>query len=666
MSKKNKKKDFFFKVVLPIVLGFSFFFFLYKKAQKKRSISITIKEFNLLLRYDCVKAVYIPNQVFTPVLVELNEKIAHNDIFREELRKKLYNDKQKYHCFFYVPDTQCFYEDIYSFTKKKKGRNILIEVYPSEKQGGMGWMRWILIILAVLFSISMLLFRFIKPMLGGEDSFFMDDNIRSYDSNSENKVLFKDIAGLEVLLEEGLIDLVSFLKNPKKVQKLGGIPPKGYLFIGSPGTAKTMTARAIAGESDVPFYYTSASEFDEMFVGVGPARMRKMFKKADENSPSVIFIDELDAFTKRQSTQGHADSTLMQLLVEMDGFNSAKGVVVIAATNRPEDIDSALTRPGRFGKKFIFHLPFKKGRCDIFKLCLKKIVLSKKVNLSKLAKEMSELTYQFSGADIAFACNEAAIIATRGNKKYVDKSDLEEAIERTVVGYKRSGIHMSSDLKDRVAIHEIGHAVLSVLEKNAYPLHRITIIPRSFSLGHTWHELPEDKILLQTADTIYDNIVVCLGGMVAETLFFKNHSLGNESDLQEATSLASSMVEHGMIPSKEECKELEKKIFIYPLYVRNNLDFASKGELENTKDLLVTLILNKAYIRAFDQLKKCCDAIKRIKLVLLRKETLSRKEFEDILYDRVYDIHSKIFLLPIRLYHIIFAPTSCSISSKSV
>jgi cell division protease FtsH len=365
----------------------------------------------------------------------------------------------------------------------------------------------------------------------------------------ELKTTFNDVAGVDEAKAE-LMEIVDFLKNPKKYQRLGGRIPKGVLLVGPPGTGKTLLARAVAGEADVPFFTLSGSEFVEMFVGVGASRVRDLFEQAKDKAPCIVFIDELDAIGKSRAGStgfvgGHdeREQTLNQLLAEMDGFDSSKGVIIMAATNRPEVLDQALLRPGRFDRQVVVDKPDVKGREAILRLHARAVVLGPDVNLAVIAAR----TPGFAGADLANIVNEAALLAARKDKAAVEMADFEEAIDRVVAGLEKRSRVLSEKERDIVAHHEMGHALVAVSVAHADPVHKITIIPRGIAaLGMTYQLPTEDRFLL-TRSELEDRIAVLLGGRVAEELVYGEVSTGAHNDLDRATELARLMVmKYGM------------------------------------------------------------------------------------------------------------------------
>jgi len=397
-------------------------------------------------------------------------------------------------------------------------------------------------------GIFFLIWRFaMKKMRPGMGVMSFSKSKAKIFAESDTNVSFADVAGIDEAKEE-LQEVVEFLRTPEKFQKLGGRIPKGVLLVGPPGTGKTLLSRAVAGEAKVPFFSISGSEFVEMFVGVGAARVRDLFAQASAQAPCIIFIDELDALGKARGMNvmgGHdeREQTLNQLLVEMDGFETNKGVIIMAATNRPEILDPALLRPGRLDRQVLVDRPDINGREAILKIHSKNVLLSSEVDLRKIAGR----TPGFVGADLANIINEAALLAARNNKEMVELADFDEAIDRVVAGLQKKNRVMNSQEKEIVAFHESGHAIVAESVEHADPVHKISIIPRGIAaLGYTQQQPTEDRYLM-TRSELLDRLAVLLGGRVAEELVFKEISTGAQNDLQRATDIARSMVkEYGM------------------------------------------------------------------------------------------------------------------------
>lgn len=451
-------------------------------------------------------------------------------------------------------------------------------------------------------------------------------------AEKEKKVTFSDVAGIDEAKEE-LKEIVEFLKNPQKFQRLGGKIPKGVLLVGMPGTGKTLLARAVAGEANVPFFSISGSDFVEMFVGVGAARVRDLFAQAQNHAPCIIFIDELDALGKARgiNPMGRHDEqeqTLNQLLAEMDGFDPNTGVIIMAATNRPEILDPALLRPGRFDRHVIVDRPDIVGREEILKIHTKNVKLAPDVDLKVIASR----TPGFVGADLANIVNEAALLAARKNKDAVEMSDIEEAIDRVVAGLEKKRRVMSKKEKEIVAYHESGHAIVASHLPGADPVRRISIIPRGISaLGYTL-QLPTEDRYLMTKGELLDRMTVLLGGRVAEEIVFGEISTGAHNDLQRATDIATSMVkEYGMSESLGYVTfEKEKK----PLFLTTSIFTSTKDYSEDTArkiDEEIKKIVDQTYKKAKDILVSKRSKLDELAKMLLEKEVVEEADLKKIL-----------------------------------
>ena len=454
-----------------------------------------------------------------------------------------------------------------------------------------------------------------------------------FDQNTEVKTTFKDVAGLEGAKEE-IQEIVDFLKNPKKYTVLGGKIPKGALLVGSPGTGKTLLAKAVAGEAKVPFFSLSGSDFVEMFVGVGASRVRDLFKQAKDKSPSIIFIDEIDAIGRARGknnftgSNDERENTLNQLLTEMDGFGTNTNVIVLAATNRADVLDKALMRAGRFDRQIYVDLPDLNERREIFKVHLKPLRYVKTLDIDFLAKQ----TPGFSGADIANVCNESALIAARKNKKSVGKQDFLDAVDRIVGGLEKKNKIVTPEEKKTIAFHEAGHAIVSWLLEHAAPLVKVTIVPRGQSLGAAWY-LPEERMIVRT-DQMLDEMCAALGGRAAEKIMFDKISTGALSDLEKVTRQARAMVS------------------VYGLNdTLGNITYHdSSGQMENsfTKpysektaqviDKEISDIIEMQYKRACDLLKKNKKKLIQLAERLLDKEVIFKDDLFNILGKRPFDV----------------------------
>jgi cell division protease FtsH len=437
------------------------------------------------------------------------------------------------------------------------------------------------------------------------------------------------VAGVEEAKEE-VVEIVEFLKDPKKFQKLGGRIPKGVLMVGPPGTGKTLLARAIAGEADVPFFSISGSDFVEMFVGVGASRVRDMFEQGKKSAPCLIFIDEIDAVGRHRGHGlggGHdeREQTLNALLVEMDGFDTQDGVIIIAATNRPDVLDPALLRPGRFDRQVTVNLPDVKGREEILRVHAKRVKMGEDVDLSVVARG----TPGYSGAELANVINEAALMAARKGLKYITRAELEEARDKVRWGKERRSLAMSDKEKENTAYHEAGHAILGSLLEHTDPLHKVTIIPRGPSLGSTMYLPIEDKYT-HRKNELLDRLVMIMGGRVAEELIFGDVTNGARGDIGQATNIARKMVcEWGMSErlGMVEYGEHEDYIFLGRDISRSrNFSEATAQEIDRE----VKKLCDDAYARAKHLISKNRDRLEAIAKALLEYETLDGDQVKDI------------------------------------
>jgi len=457
-----------------------------------------------------------------------------------------------------------------------------------------------------------------------------------FDKNTDVKVTFKDVAGLEGAKEE-IQEIVDFLKNPQKYTVLGGKIPKGALLVGSPGTGKTLLAKAVAGEAKVPFFSLSGSDFVEMFVGVGASRVRDLFKQAKEKSPSIIFIDEIDAIGRARGksnitgSNDERENTLNQLLTEMDGFGTNTNVIVIAATNRADVLDKALMRAGRFDRQIYVDLPDLNERKEIFKVHLKPLKTIKTLDIDFLAKQ----TPGFSGADIANVCNESALIAARKNKKSVGKQDFLDAVDRIVGGLEKKNKIITPEEKETIAYHEAGHAIVSWLLEHAAPLVKVTIVPRGQSLGAAWY-LPEERQIVRT-EQMLDEMCATLGGRAAEKIIFDKISTGALSDLEKVTRQAKAMVSiYGL-------NETIGNITYYDSSGQTDYNF-SKPYSELTAQVIdkeISKIIEKQYKRAIEILKESKDKLKQLAERLLEKEVIFKDDLENILGKRPFKTNNE-------------------------
>ena len=464
-----------------------------------------------------------------------------------------------------------------------------------------------------------------------------------FDKNTEVKTTFKDVAGLEGAKEE-VQEIVDFLKNPKKYTKLGGKIPRGALLVGPPGTGKTLLAKAVAGEAQVPFFSLSGSDFVEMFVGVGASRVRDLFKKAKDKSPAIIFIDEIDAIGrargKNQMTGSNdeRENTLNQLLTEMDGFGTNDHVIVIAATNRADILDRALVRAGRFDRQIFVDLPELNERKEIFEVHLAPLKIEAKLDLNFLAKQ----TPGFSGADISNMCNEAALIAARKDKKFVEKQDFLDAVDRIIGGLEKKNKIISKKEREVIAFHEAGHATVSWMLEHAAPLVKVTIVPRGKSLGAAWY-LPEER-QITTREQMMDEMCAALGGRAAEKIIFGKVSTGALSDLEKVTRQATAMVTVYGLSDKIG------NISYYDSSGQNSsFNKPYSEQTARTIDEEVRAITEEAYARALQVLEENKESLSKLAHELLKKEVIFREDLEILFGKRLWDSNEKITLNPSKL-----------------
>ena len=471
---------------------------------------------------------------------------------------------------------------------------------------------------------------------GGQIFSIGKSKAKLFDAKSDMKITFKDVAGLEGAKEE-VQEIVDFLKNPKKYTALGGKIPKGALLIGAPGTGKTLLAKAVAGEAQVPFYSLSGSDFVEMFVGVGASRVRDLFKQAKEKSPSIIFIDEIDAIGRARGksnftgSNDERENTLNQLLTEMDGFGTNTNVIVVAATNRADVLDKALMRAGRFDRQIYVDLPDIRERKMIFEVHLRPLKKAASVDIDFLSKQ----TPGFSGADIANVCNEAALIAARKNKKSVGKQDFLDAVDRIVGGLEKKNKIVTEDEKKAVAYHEAGHATISWMLEHASPLVKVTIVPRGKSLGAAWY-LPEERLIVRP-EQMLDEMCAALGGRAAEKVVFNQISTGALSDLEKVTKQARAMVTvYGL-------NEKVGNLTYYDSSNGNEYGFTKpySEQTAETIDKEISLIIENQYKRALKILKKNKKKLIQLAELLLKKEVIFKDNLEEIFGKRPFQKKGK-------------------------
>ena len=485
----------------------------------------------------------------------------------------------------------------------------------------------------LFFMLGQLFFRFIGPRLGfggGSNAMsFGKSNAKIYVEAQTGKS-FADVAGQDEA-KEALMEMVDFLHDPSKYKAIGANMPKGALLVGPPGTGKTLLARAVAGEAKVPFFSISGSEFIEMFVGMGAARVRDLFKQAEEKAPCIVFIDEIDAIGKKRDSgkfgggNDEREQTLNQLLAEMDGFDGSQGVVILAATNRPETLDKALLRPGRFDRRVPVELPDLQGREAILRVHAKNVKISENVDYKSLARATSGA----SGAELANIINEAALRAVKMQRTLVEQEDLEESIEVVIAGYQRKGAVISPEEKRVIAYHEIGHALVAAMQKDSAPVHKITIIPRTNgALGYTMQINDNDTVLMKKEE-LFNKIVTVTGGRSAEELVFGSITSGAANDIEQATKIARSMVTR--LGMTEEFDMMATEV-INNVYLGGDASLQCSEATAAAIDAKVLALIKEAHAKALQILKENRPKLDELANFLLEKETITGEQFMEILH----------------------------------
>ncbi len=640
-GKRNSKKDqnnkpnnprfnsfWIYGVIALLLLGLNFYSLTYSQKEP--------------LKYNELKTMLTEQHI--DEIVVINEKTANIYIKEDHLEE--YEDRSKgnlggdrYHFRYNIGDVKSFEEKMLS-AQKEAGVPEEDLLYPQyeEQTNWLGQIASWVIPLILVIAIWIFIMRRVGGGAGGPGAQIFNigkSKAALFDQNSKVNVTFADVAGLDEAKEE-VMEVVDFLKNPKKYTALGGKIPKGVLLVGPPGTGKTLLAKAVAGEAGVPFFSISGSDFVEMFVGVGASRVRDLFKQAREKAPCIVFIDEIDAIGRargRNSIQGGNDereNTLNQLLVEMDGFSTDKGVILMAATNRPDVLDTALLRPGRFDRQIGIDRPDLKGREAIFKVHLKGIKKAPDIDPFVLA----EMTPGFAGADISNVCNEAALIAARRNKKAVDMDDFNYALDRVIGGLEKKNKLISPDEKEIIAYHEAGHAICGWFLEHASPLIKVTIVPRGIgTLGYAQY-LPKEEYITRT-EQLLDRMCMTFGGRAAEQIVFGKISTGAQNDLDQVTKMAYSMISvFGM----------NDRVGQVSFYGLQNESF-QKPYSENTAMLIddeVRKMVNAQYERAQALLSEKREELEKIAQALLEKEVLLKSDLEKMIGPRPFPEPTKI------------------------
>ena len=577
-----------------------------------------------------------PKKVEKVVIINKEKAFIHikrenlNEEFFQNVNKKSFSETPNYgpHYYFEIGSVETFNDNLKEAQKDFEEYE-KISPYYETKENILGdilsWILPLVIFIGIWFFIM-------KRMSGaggaGSQIFNIGKTQGKLIDKDKMKVTFKDVAGLEEAKEE-ITEIVDFLKSPEKYTKLGGKIPRGAMLIGPPGTGKTLLAKAVAGEAKVPFFSLSGSDFVEMFVGVGASRVRDLFKQAKEKSPSIIFIDEIDAIGRARGknamtgSNDERENTLNQLLTEMDGFTTNSGVIVMAATNRADILDKALTRAGRFDRQIFVDLPNLVERKQIFQVHLKPLKISKSIDINFLARQ----TPGFSGADIANVCNESALIAARKSKKQISKQDFLDAVDRIIGGLEKKSKIISPNEKKTIAFHEAGHATVSWMLEFASPLIKVTIVPRGKSLGAAWY-LPEER-QLTTTEQMLDEICAALGGRAAEELFFKKISTGALSDLEKVTKQAYAMV---------SIYGLSEKVGNLSYYDSSGQQSGFTKPYSETRaqiiDSEVSKIIDSQYKRAKNIIMKNKRKLEILADQLLKNEVIFKNDLVDIFGER--------------------------------
>lgn len=637
MEKKEKKPNFYFVYILIAV--FLIGLYLFNRPSSLPEISRSRFE-QIALKNDLQKIVVV-NQEYAEIYIKperLKNDTSYRDVATYGWAKQLNPGPHYKYKFLRV---ESFEEDVKQIEKRLYEQNIQgkdstlweqirkesqIEIIPETRKNWFGDLLGWLIPIGLLLVLWIWFMRSMTRGAGGGNVFNVGKSkAQFYDKNAGISVTFQDVAGLDEAKVE-IAEVVDFLKNPKKYTQLGGKIPKGILLVGPPGTGKTLLARAVAGEANVPFFSISGSDFVELFVGVGASRVRDLFKQAKEKAPCIVFIDEIDAIGRARvknpvtGANDERENTLNQLLTEMDGFTPNNGVIVLAATNRPDILDKALMRAGRFDRMIHIELPDLKGREDIFKVHLRPLKLSPDVDPAFLAKQ----TPGFSGADIANVCNEAALIAARKNKNVIDRQDFMDAIDRIVAGLEKRNRIISEEEKRVIAIHESGHASVSWLLPHAHPLVKVTIIPRGKSLGAAWY-LPEER-QISTYDELFDEMTAILGGRAAEDVILGKVSTGAMNDLERVTKQAYAMVTYlGMN------RRIGNLSFFDSTGTQEYM--FTKPYSEKTAQIIdeeVKNLVESAYQHAKEIVQQHKEKIEQLAEMLLKKEVIFREDVEAI------------------------------------
>lgn len=601
-KKKMPKKPLMFYYLISLIVLMLLNQFVFPQVMKDRVVETDYGTFLKYLEQDGIKEVEVTE---TQILFSVENEEGKIEYFKtgkmpdEGLTDRLYNKGIKFG-----------------------------QVIPTQMSPILSYFLTIIMPLVLIFILGPILMRRMTKGMGGNAMSFGKSNAKVYVPADQDGKTFADVAGQDEA-KEALAEIVDFLHNPKKYADIGANMPKGALLVGPPGTGKTLLAKAVAGEANVPFFSISGSDFVEMFVGMGAAKVRDLFKQAQDKAPCIVFIDEIDTIGKKRDGSGFGgnderEQTLNQLLSEMDGFDGKKGVVILAATNRPESLDKALLRPGRFDRRVPVNLPDLQGREAILKVHSQKVKMEDNIDFNAIARS----TAGASGAELANIINEAALRAVRMGRDKIGQSDLEESVEVIIAGYQRKGAVISEREKEIIAYHEIGHALVAAKQENTAPVHKITIIPRtSGALGYTM-QVEEEETVLLTKQEALNKIAVYTGGRAAEEVMFGCVTSGASNDIEQATKLARAMVTRLGMSDKFGMMALET---VTNQYLGGDTSLACSPETSTLIDKEVQTIINDAHKKARNILEENKDKLIELSKYLLEKETITGAEFMKIL-----------------------------------
>lgn len=633
---QNNNSGFKFSPWMSIVLVLTIFFTISlftKGIDLSNPAPTTLSKFYQFLDKNQVEKVVFTNTKATVYLKKTALTDKTHDKVKNDVLNKL-NTKGP-HYFFEIGDLKTFQENLQKASNEGK-----LSEYEKEPESMWGELISMLLPIVILIGLWIFMMRRMSGGSGGGGGQIFSigkSKAKLFDEKNDTRVTFENVAGLEGAKEE-IQEIVEFLKNPEKYTSIGGKIPKGALLVGPPGTGKTLLAKAVAGEAKVPFFSLSGSDFVEMFVGVGASRVRDLFKQAKEKSPSIIFIDEIDAVGRARGKNNmtgandERENTLNQLLTEMDGFGTNSNVIVLAATNRADVLDKALLRAGRFDRQIYVDLPDIRERKEIFEVHLKPLKKSEELDTEFLAKQ----TPGFSGADIANVCNEAALIAARKDKKAVDKQDFLDAVDRIVGGLEKKNKIVTPEEKRAIAIHEAGHATVSWMLEHAAPLVKVTIVPRGQSLGAAWY-LPEERLIVRP-DQMLDEMCATMGGRAAEKVIFNKISTGALSDLEKVTRQARAMVTiYGL-------NDKLGNITYYDSTGQSDYNFSKPYSEETAKviDTEISKLIEEQYDRAIHLLETNKEKLTQLADILIEKEVIFKDDLENIFGKRPFDKEATI------------------------